>query len=291
MHILENQALIVEIADKGAELSRVLDKETGYERLWSADPAVWNRHAPILFPFVGKVINGKYRWNGKEYDMKTQHGFARDLDFVCEEETADSVSHILRSSEATKAVYPFDFCLQVCHRLDKNDPRLLHIEWTVSNTGNEEMYYAIGGHPGFLLPEDVKKEDCFLGFPGKEQLRYISVDPAGFAISGAVHDLNLQNSLSPYGQDIPATWIFEDRQVSAVQLVRPEKSPWVTLYCEAFPILAVWANANGPFVCLEPWCGRTDDEGFQGELGDKVCEEHLAPGETKRIAYRIRFHR
>ena len=76
-----------------------------------------------------------------------------------------------------------------------------------------------------------------------------------------------------------------------MQLLRPDQSPWVTLRCEQFPILAVWANAKGPFVCLEPWCGRTDDAGFTGELPEKVCEEKLAPGETKRIAYTIEFHR
>ena len=49
MHILENEALTLAIADKGAELSRVWDREADCERLWGADPTVWNRHAPILF--------------------------------------------------------------------------------------------------------------------------------------------------------------------------------------------------------------------------------------------------
>ncbi len=291
MHILENRELCIEIADRGAELSRVWDKETCCERLWSADPAIWNRHAPILFPFVGKVINGKYRVNGREYAMKTQHGFARDLDFVCTEELPGSVTHVLCATAETRSIYPYDFRLLVRHRLDENAPRLLHVEWEVSNAGQETMYYAIGGHPGFLPPQGVKKEDCFLGFPGQEQLRYISADPAGFAMPGALHGLKLQDSMTPYAASLPETWIFEGHQVSAAQLVRPDRTPWVTLFCEDFPILAVWANAAGPFVCLEPWCGRTDDEGFTGELAEKVCEELLAPGETRRISYRICFHR
>ena len=291
MHILENEALSLAVADRGAELSRVWDKENGCERLWSADPAVWNRHAPILFPFVGKVIGGKYRLNGREFEMKTQHGFARDLDFVCTEETPDSVCHVLCSDAQTRQRYPFDFRLQVRHRLDGEDPRLLHIEWEVSNTGADTMYYAIGGHPGFLPPAGVKKEACLLGFPGRTRLRYISADPAGFALPSAVHELTLSDPLVPYGESLPETWIFEDHQLAAVQLLRPDRSPWVTLNCEAFPILAVWAKAEGPFVCLEPWCGRTDDAGFAGELSEKVSEEHLAPGETKHIAYSIVFHR
>ena len=97
--------------------------------------------------------------------------------------------------------------------------------------------------------------------------------------------------MTPYGSTLPETWIFEDRQVPAVQLIRPDKTPWVTLRCEDFPILAVWAKAEGPFVCLEPWCGRTDDEGFTGEISEKVCEQRLEPGETKAISYSIEFHR
>ena len=291
MRILENEELRLEIADKGAELCRVWDKETACERLWHADPAIWNRHSPILFPFVGKVIDGKYRLNGREYEMKTQHGFARDMNFVCVEETDSSVSHLLCSTEETKKIYPFDFHLQIRHRLDKEMQRLLHIEWEVTNTGTETMYYSIGGHPGFMPPKEIDKEDCFLGFPGKEKLHYISADSAGFVIPDTVYELTLENNLAPVDESLPNTWIFENNQVHAVQLARPDKTPWITLHCEEFPILAVWANAAGPFICLEPWCGRTDDEGFTGELSEKICEESLVPGETKKISYSIEFHR
>ena len=112
-----------------------------------------------------------------------------------------------------------------------------------------------------------------------------------FAIPERVHELTLPDGVTPYDASLPETWIFENRQLAAVQLLRPDKSPWVTLRCEAFPILAVWANAAGPFVCLEPWRGRTDDEGFAGELAGKVCEQRLAPGETEQISYSIEFHR
>ena len=170
-HILENESLRLRIADAGAELCAVWDKELASERLWSADPAVWNRHAPILFPFVGRVVGGQYRIDGRAYPMKTQHGFARDMVFRCLEETAEAVCHELRATEETKAIYPYDFRLLVRHRLDG---RQLHVEWELTNEGTERMYYAIGGHPGFLPPEGTKKEDFYIGFPGRTRLRYIS---------------------------------------------------------------------------------------------------------------------
>ena len=164
-HVLENEALKLLIDDTGAELCSVLDRESGSERIWTADPAIWNRHAPILFPFVGKVTDGKYRIEGREYPMRTQHGFARDMDFLCVEEDASSVTHRLASTPGLREIYPYSFCLTVRHSLDPANPRLLHITWDVENQGEDLMYYAIGGHPGFLMPDGVRKEDCRLVFP------------------------------------------------------------------------------------------------------------------------------
>lgn len=284
-HILENDRLRVTVADAGAELVSVYDKARDAERIWTGDPAVWNRHAPILFPFVGKVADGKYRIGGQEYPMKTQHGFARDLAFDCVEETADSVAHRLESSDWTRERYPFDFRLTVRHRLEGNR---LRVEWTVENTGRARMYFSIGGHPGFLLPKDVRKEDCFILFPGAEALRCIGVSPAGYALPEQ-KTLAVADGRAGYREDIPDTWIFEDGQVKTVGIATPDGQPWVLMDCEQFPMLAVWANPKGPFICLEPWFGRTDDEGFTGTIDMKKGMQSLESGERKKIGYGIEF--
>lgn len=289
-HFLENEALKLRIDDAGAELCSVLDKASGSERIWTADPAIWNRHAPILFPFVGKVVDGKYRVDGREYTMKTQHGFARDLDFQCLEESGTSVTHQLLPSPALQASYPWSFALTVRHFLDEENPRLLHIAWNVENRGRELMYYSIGGHPGFLMPEGVRKEDCSLVFPGRDQLTYFGADAAGFALPGRKHVLSLKEGRAPYQEDIPDTWIFEDQAIETVGIALPDGQPYVTMRCGQFPMLAVWANPAGPFICLEPWFGRTDDAGFTGTLAEKPGIQTLAPGGHRKISYSIEFH-
>lgn len=291
IRVLENETLRVAVADAGAELISVLDKETGSERIWTADPALWNRHAPILFPFVGRVTEGKYRYNGTEYPMKTQHGFARDLEFACVDQTPVSVTHCLTATDHTREVYPFEFGLAVRHSIGEGTSRQLRVEWTVENTGNGKMYYSIGGHPGFLMPEGIRKEDCSLCFPGKNELRYISVNSAGFALPGEEHVLCLENGCARYQDDVPDTWIFEDRQVDTVGITGPDHRPLVTMTCPQFPMLAVWANRNGSFICLEPWFGRTDDEGFTGSIAEKKGIEALESGEKKAISYTVEFHR
>ena len=290
MRILENETLKITVSDDGAELCSVVDKAEGAERLWCADPVIWNRHAPILFPFVGKVTGGVYRVDGRSYDMKTQHGFARDMVFDCVEETDSAVTHRLLPTDRTREIYPYEFCLLIRHSLDTKDPRLLYIEWTVENRGDASMFFSIGGHPGFLMPPGTKKEDCFLQFPGLDTLRYFGANPSGFALPNQEKTLRLSDSFAPYQADIPDTWIFPDGQVHSVGIAGPDRRPYVTMECAGFPLLAVWANPKGPFICLEPWFGRTDDEGFTGTLKEKPGMETLAPGEKRHISYSIRFH-
>lgn len=292
MQILENEYLKVMVADAGAELSSVYDKETESERLWNADPAVWNRHAPILFPFVGRVIGGVYRIGDKEYTMKTQHGFARDKEFECVASTETSVTHRLVATEDTMEIYPFDFELLVTHSLDAENPRLLHIDWEVKNNGDNLMYYSIGGHPGFKIPDGEAKEDYYIEFPGRDDLKYISVNPAnGFAAPDKEFDLETENGFIKFNDTIPDTWIFDYQNIETVRIARPDKTPAITMNCGEFPFLAVWAKKTGTFICLEPWVGRTDDDGFTGTLEEKTGEEKLEAGASKKISHTVEFHK
>jgi len=285
-HLLENEFLRVTVADAGAELISVWNKTTGREHIWNADPAVWNRHAPILFPFVGKVKDGKYRIGDTEYAMKTQHGFARDQVFTCVDRTDVSVTHCLTASALTRDIYPFEFRLTVCHRLSGKE---LAVEWTIENLGDETMFFAIGGHPGFMPPAGVRKEDCLISFPGKAELQYVSANAAGYILPQR-KTLPLRDGFASWQADIPDTWIFEDHQVQSVGLACPDGTPFVTLTCQAFPMLAVWANPQGPFICLEPWVGRADDEGFTGTVDQKKDIQTLNAGAKQEIAYTIAFH-
>ena len=289
-HVLENDVLRIAVSDAGAELISVFDKEKQAERIWTADPAVWNRHSPVLFPFVGKVKDGKYRYGGKEYAMKTQHGFARDMEFTCLEETPVAVKHCLTATEATKEIYPFDFRLTVEHSIDPEQPRRLTVRWKIENLGDEQMIFAIGGHPGFLCPEGIKKEDCFIVFPDRQELCYISANAAGFALPEKKYTLLTDKGFAAYQPDIPDTWIFEDCQVETVGIATPDRKPFVTMHCAGFPMLAVWANPAGPFICLEPWFGRTDDEGFTGSAEEKKSMQSLPGGSEKDISYSVIFH-
>ena len=63
--VLENQDLLLEVHSHGGELTRIYDKNHDREVLWEGKAEVWGRHAPILFPFIGKLYEGKYRFRGR----------------------------------------------------------------------------------------------------------------------------------------------------------------------------------------------------------------------------------
>ena len=66
LHTIENDYLKVSVDDHGAELCSIFDKVHNREVIWQADPAYWKRHAPVLFPNVGRHFEDHYRINGVE---------------------------------------------------------------------------------------------------------------------------------------------------------------------------------------------------------------------------------
>ena len=49
---ISNEFLTVTIDTHGAEVVSVKNSK-GEELIWQADPAIWDRHSPVLFPWAG----------------------------------------------------------------------------------------------------------------------------------------------------------------------------------------------------------------------------------------------
>src|SRR6266436_7678532 len=137
-HTLRSDGATAAVLAHGAELCSLKNGQ-GCELLWQAGPQ-WRRHAPLLFPIVGRLKNDELRHRGKTYPM-TQHGFARDQVFEWAERSAASCSLVLRDSAATRARYPFAFRLTAGYRLQAAD---LHVMLEIANTGEVMLPASIG---------------------------------------------------------------------------------------------------------------------------------------------------
>lgn len=276
---LENEFLCVEIAEMGAEVTRIYDKIEDNEILWEGNPVYWKRHSPVLFPNVGKTYKNRVLINGTQYPT-SQHGFARDNVFTCIEAANEKASFMFRSSEETKEVYPFDFELHINYKLNKKE---LTVEWQVKNCGDETMYFTIGGHPAFRFakPEETKA-DYVLKIPGKEKLEYVLIDiSCGCANVDEVHTLQLSEETYPLSDELFAkdALVVDNGQIEEAWLCHKDGTPYVGVRSAGFPNYGIWSVEGAPFVCLEPWMGRCDNVGFNAELSEKPNVNKVEAGE------------
>lgn len=288
---IENERLLLKVNDHGGELAGIYDKKNERELIWCADPAVWNRHAPLLFPFVGEIYKKEYHYEGVTYPMSA-HGFARDSQFVFEGIKDNKLIHRLESNQETKKNYPFDFKLEVSHSIKENK---VLVEWNVVNTGEKGMFFTIGAHPAFNVPAkgEGEQKDYYLTFGKHEKLDYIRISKdGGTALNEEVHTLSLVNGAIQVGEHLfdDGVLIFEDNQLEEVGIALPNKEPYVDIKCQGFPYVGVWTKPNAPFICLEPWYGRCDNTGFTGELKDKTGVQRLDAKKEFHVQYEIIIH-
>ena len=291
IHTIENDYLKVSVNDHGAELYSIFDKIHNREVIWQADPAYWKRHAPVLFPNVGRHFENHYHIGETEYPSK-QHGFARDREFTCVDMTTDSITHKLKSSDATKENYPYDFELKIKHVLEKNQ---VSVCWEVVNHSNKPMYFTIGGHPAFNVPavgSADNKEDYLLTFDEQKSLTYLLLDPAsGTALPDQTQTLELTDGtchIDAHMFDHDA--LIFDNQIEKAGIAFPDGTPYLELTCHRFPNFGIWSVPGSSFVCLEPWMGRCDDCGFTGDLSEKANINKLDVDEIFNASYEIKIY-
>ena len=235
---LKNHLLTVEIEDLGAQLCSVKNT-AGTEYIWQADPAIWGRHAPLLFPVIGRLRDGQYIHKDKTYTIPS-HGFARDSLFEVAERSDTHAVFRLSHSEATLAVYPFPFTLTVTYRLEED--RLVKT-CRVENTGAEEMLYELGGHDGFCAPleEGESMTDYALLFPGLDAITPYGMNEANMLTpKTATYPLEggrLPLNPSLYGLD---TVILDEMPQNRAILADGSGRPRVTMDFEDLPSLGIW---------------------------------------------------
>lgn len=288
MQTLKNDVLTLKVSRHGAELSSIMKGDTEY--LWQADPAFWARHSPVLFPIVGSVWEGRYRVDGKEYTLG-QHGFARDMDFELVGSSETSLRYMLESDEATLAKYPWPFCLEIEYMLQGNRIEVL---WEVTNPGSADMYFQIGAHPAFNYPDYDKsdKRRGYFSFDRKDSLECIRIKEKGCVDAVTKYPLDLDaDGMYPLADDtfdVIDTLMLQDSQLRKVTLHRTDGTPWLSLGFTA-PVVGLWSppKKNAPFICIEPWYGRCDRAGYEGDYRDKDWINRLAPGEKFTGGYTI----
>jgi galactose mutarotase-like enzyme len=261
-------------------------KKDGREYIWTGDPAHWSGHAPVLFPFVSALKDGRVRFDGVEYTMKGKHGFARKSEFELVETDDKKAVFRLAASDVTLAQYSYRGELYVTHEISCGG---YTTTYTVKNTDERDMLFCIGGHPGFFTDgpiEDYKlifeeDEDCALYYTDADSL-YSENYTAKRRIEGREFDLR-------YGDfDIDAL-ISTGLRSRRLKLLRKTDNRGIEFDFTGFPVLVLWSppKKQSPFVSLEPWVGLPAKPDESGEFADKPYAVRLEKGGEYMVSYKV----
>lgn len=285
MPFLQNESLEAEISPLGAEMIRLRDA-SGREWLWSGDPRWWGGRAPLLFPIVGKVPNDRIRVDGVEYPMR-QHGIARTAQFEVLENTPTLARLVLRSSEATRAQYPFEFELEARYRLEGSS---LSLDVIAANRSTRPMPCSFGFHPALRWPfvEDETKTDYVVEFARDEPAPICRL--SGGQLGAESHPTPVEGRVLRLRDDLfEADAIIFDRLNSrSLKLVSPSGRALAFDFPD-MPQLGIWSKPGAPFICIEPWQGYAAPQGFDGELAEKPGGVEIAPGASRTFSMTMSF--
>ena len=276
---LENSTLRAEVDSFGAELVSVFHKETGRECLWQADPQVWPRHAPVLFPYCGRLKDDRYLFDGKEYFGK-QHGFARDMPhkLVCRDH--DIVVLRLEHSAETLLKYPYQFALKTTYQLQKNTILCKH---KVISYSSVPMYFSIGFHTGLACPfvPGTQPEEYRVVFEQKETMTRLFARPGGLFENKAEAVCFEHGSIPVTKGGFSDSLVLKDIKSSYIQLEEKASGDYIRIRGTDSPYTVIWSapEDDTKLLCIEPWYGIGDSVDAHGDLTKKQGIICLGPKE------------
>lgn len=275
-----NDKLSVEIQSLGGELCSIKTAD-GAEYLWQGDEKFWDGQAPNLFPYIGRMTNKSYTYKGKEYHMDI-HGFIMKKQLIVEDQGRDFVILRLDSDDETRREYPFEFTYMVHYQLEDDK---INISYEVVNRDQDKMYFGLGGHPGFCVPnqEGAAFTDYYLEFEeGIHPLRigfseecFVDGTEAPFKLDegkylGLKHELFHEDAIVLKGAG------------SSVKLRCKKGGLTVRLDFPELPYFGIWhaPKTEAPYVCLEPWSSLPSRQGIVEEFTNQDNLVSLEPDKT-----------
>ncbi len=280
-YAIENEKLKVIVSTLGAELYSVYGKTTSFEYLWQGNENFWKGRATNVFPNCGRLWEGKYTYQGNTYELPC-HGFAKLYEFEVVTFSPTKIVLRLEANEETKKVYPFSFALTITYSLLGNT---LKTEYKVENTGEGDLPFSLGGHPGFNLPlgDGIEFDEHYLEFENKCKVKKLTLSETCF-YTGEDEAFSLKASKiiplkhSMFDKDA----IFLTGMDKTVTLKSDKTERYVKVKYPEMAHVGFWhtPKTEAPFVCIEPWSGVPGLDGVIEDFKDKKEFTHLPAGES-----------
>ena len=280
---IASDTLTARINPLGAELHSLTDAKSR-EHMSSGDPAFWRGRAPLLFPIVGRLNGDVLRVEGQAYGLE-KHGFARRSQFEVIAHDASSALFRLNDSPATRARYPFAFELDMHFALNG---ATLAMTATIRNPGDGPLPASFGYHPAFAWPlPGADRTAHEIVFERDEPTSLCRVTPEGLidgnpkASPVTSNRFTLTDAL--FADD---ALVWTDLNSRALSYGVP-RGPRLDIAFPDTPYLGIWTKPGAAFICIEPWAGHADPEGYVGEFRDKPGIATIGAGVSRSFRMNV----
>ncbi|MGN1319613.1 MAG: aldose 1-epimerase family protein [Acutalibacteraceae bacterium] len=270
MVTISNEFLTAAFSEIGAELKSL--KSDNREYIWNGDPAFWTGSSPVLFPICSGLKDDEFIYGGKTYTMP-KHGFARRAEFEVESANGNTATFLLSSKNAPNPNYPFEYEFRITYTLEG---KKVNVEYNIKNLTDGDMYFSVGAHEAYFCPEGI--ENYEIVFEKRENLDAYQLE--GPLLSDITKSygkntdtLQLDNSL--FENDC---LIFKHLNSKSVCLHNKITGQNIKVDFDGFDYMLLWTVPGAGFICIEPWCGITDNINTTKQLIEKEGIEKLEKG-------------
>lgn len=290
MITIESDVLRIQIDPMGAQLSSIYHKQHKLEYLWQKDPSYWKSSAPVVFPVIGKLTEGKYRYRGKEYELKS-NGLIRYKMIDVKDQGDDFVEFIYEPDEEDLKRFPFPCQMLLRYQVAKNQ---LIVRAKITNTGDGDLHYFYAGHPGFNVPlyDHESCDDYYVEFEKKENMDIYEVCETGQLLNKKEQFFAHENRFFVRKNLFLKEALAFVHPISDSLMIKSIKNDhFIRVNFSGFDNVAVWSpyipDKDLRFICIEPWIGHTEFKGFQKEWDEHEKIAVLHPRKSNTHVFSI----
>ena len=263
---IENEFIKLSIQETGGSMTSIYDKVHHTELLYQPHPDSWQGQDIFIFPFIARLIDQSYSYQGKSYSLKN-HGLLRYMNADLCRLTQTNISAHFSSDEETLKHYPFDFKADLKYELIKN---VIKLSYTVKNESDDDM---ISGN-------SISLDGC------REKTVLLQEKTFSF-MNGLTTKIDSPINLSKGLFNMINTIIIDAKDVQNVLLIKKDNSS-LRIHINEAPYLALWSDKQfGDYVCIEPWFGYPDTLGSDKDIMKKPGISILHKHATFKYSYSI----
>lgn len=282
----------IDILDPPPNLATLKGRSSGYG-------------TPILFPFPNRIHEGKFTFEGNEYQFDTPrpgansiHGLVIARPWKVEKAEANNESGAqfvssIKSADFPDIIrqYPFPFDIRVTYTLKDG---ILNMLTEMKNLGESNMPMGYGIHPYFSAPlsKSSTPQDCVIKLPANKYWKLEEFLPTGeiLDVSGGY---DLRNGVP--ASEIRFDDVFTDLIIAdgVSRCIVDDKKARMRMILESdaiFREMVVYTPPNRPAVCFEPYTCPTDAINLH-ERGIDAGLIVLKPGESVSGTVKMIFER